>query len=98
MAFDNPVLPERSLEREPETLGRSSGPGVRRITLPLNATIAKIVEYVREKEGNGLGGSNGFLKALREVKVPDLDHAIRRVDPHERGEAGRYIVGDHGVK
>ena len=72
-------------EAEP---GRGQPGGlVERVALPLVPAVAERVEDVVCQQVHRLGRARRALHRAGQHDAADLDHAVRRVDPHQRGDA-----------
>ena len=60
-----------------------------RVTLPLEAPVAEVVERISGHQIDGLGRLAGALERRRKPDVPDLDHAVLWSHAHEAGHAFR---------
>src|SRR3954451_5328913 len=86
-AFDDHVLAEHALRGESEAQRRALRGLVAVVALPLEAAVAESVEDVARQEVDRLGRPARAGEARAELDVPDLDHIVRRIDPHEREPA-----------
>src|SRR5829696_82654 len=95
LALDHHVLAEHALEGEAEAARGALRGLVRMIALPLEAAVAELVEDVAGKEVDRLGRAPGLPEPRAEQEVAGLDHAVGRVEAHQRqpplGTAGRLV-------
>src|SRR3954453_14124027 len=87
LAFDDHVLAEHAFRGESEAQRRALRGLVAVVALPLEATVAEVVEDVARQEIDRLGRPARAGGARAELDVPVLDRAVRRVDPHKREPA-----------
>src|SRR5215207_3563264 len=95
LALDHHVLAEHALEGEAEAAGGALRALVRVIALPLEAAVAELVEDMAGEEVDRLGRAPGLPEPRAEQEVAGLDHAVGRVESHQRqpplGPAGRLV-------
>src|SRR5437588_10787722 len=94
------MLAENTFEGEAETLRRLARWRIEGVALPFEPAAAELVEAVAHHEENRFGGLARSLEAGRYPDMTDLDHAVRRIEPHEGAHAGRFprIPADEGVE
>src|SRR5688572_23707067 len=83
------VLSERALVGEPQPLRRAPRRRVERVTLPLVAPVAELVERAAHHEVHRLGGRAPLLEPRRVVDVPHLDRAGLGAYAHEARDSHR---------
>ena len=98
-AFVYQSVPEQPFELEPKPQRRCLQSGFKIVALPLDPAIS-CSEGPCDQRIDGLCRQRGALHLWREVDVPDLDHAVDAVDPHQAEHPdGFSVLGiDHHKK
>jgi hypothetical protein len=89
------VLAEDALEGEPEALGGRPRAVVGGVALPLEATVAEVVEGMTGQEVDRLGRRRGALEGGAEPDVADLDRCVLGRHAQIADDAGRAPVPGH---
>ena len=79
-----------------QPFGGGPRPIVERIAFPFVTAIAQFVENAPHEEIHGFRCSPRSFQNGRIMDVPDLDHAVRGVDPQVGGLSGGLVAGAFG--
>src|SRR4029079_5092273 len=91
--LDHKMLAENALELEAETLGSALRRLVAVVAFPFVAAIAEVVEDVFHEQELRFGRRGLARNQRAPIDVADLDHAIGRVDAHQRLPPGDLAAG-----